>query len=171
MHYKKLLFVVIFSVLFSSCNILFFKNDLPQIMGLEKIEVENVKKLNEWTGEQGEGITLEVYRISQNNIRTFEDKSVKNLPDKKDGKEWQKYDWHTLPVDSSYKGIFTMGLNYSGDNNNVRDALDEIKKLIGFNNNYNIYYSFYYRPDKENPQNVQLFILDVENRKLYAVNR
>ena len=61
-----------------------------------------------------------------------------------------------------------MCLYNSGYNKKLKVKLNEIKRLI---EKEGVYYSFYYRPDKEHPQNVELFILDVQNRKLYAIDQ
>jgi hypothetical protein len=153
----------------SSCNTSFFKDDLSQILGVEKVEIKNSQTLDEWAGMQGDGFILEIYDLSEKTVQAFKDKPLKNLPDKKEeGKEWKKYNWSTFPVDSSYNEVFIMCLNYSSDSEKLKVQLNEIKKLMG---KEEVYYSFYYRPDKNNPQNVQLFILDIQSRKLYTIDQ
>lgn len=165
----RLIFSGFFFLLLSSCNTSFFKDDLSPILGLEKVEIENSQTLDEWAGTQGDGFILEVYELSEKTVQTFINQSSKNLPDKKEeGKNWQKYNWGKVPVDSSYNEIFIMSLNYSSDNPKLKAQLNEIKKLIEKDG---VYCSFYYRPDRENPQTAQLFILDVESRKFYAIDQ
>ncbi len=167
--FYKLIFST-FSILFlSSCNTSFFKEDLSAIVGVEKVEIENSQTFDEWAGIQGDGFILEVYEFSDKTVQTFIDQSTKKLPDKKEkDKNWQKYNWRIEPVDSSFNEIFIMCLNYYSDNQKLKIQLNEIKELI---KKEKVYYSFYYRPDKENPQNVQLFILDTKSRKLYAIDQ
>lgn len=165
----RLICSVFLSLFLSSCNTSFFKGDLSPILGLEKVEIENSQTLDEWAGAQGDGFILEVYELSEKTVQAFINQSVKNLPNKKEeGKNWQKYNWSKAPVDSSYNEVFIMCLNYSSDSEKLKTQLNEIKKLI---EKEGVYYSFYYRPDKENPQNAQLFILDVQSRKLYAIDQ
>lgn len=167
MNYRIIFSVFLFLFL-SSCNLSYFKNDLSQILGVDKIEIENIQTFNEWGGFQGDGYILEIYTLSEKTIQAFKNNPLKNLPDKKEeGKEWQKYNWSTFPIDSSYNEVFIMCLNYSGYGKKLKVKLDEIKRLI---EKEGVYYSFYYSPDKVNPQDVQLFILDVQNRKLYAID-
>jgi phage-related protein len=168
MFYKLILSV--FPLIFlSSCNTSFLKDDLSSILGMEKVEIENNQTLDDWAGNQGEGFILEVYELSEKTVQTFINQSSKRLPDKKEKvKNWQKYDWRIVPVDSSFNEVFIMCLNYSSDNQKLKTQLDEIKLLI---KNEKVYYSFYYRPDKENPQNAQLFILDTKSRKFYAIDQ
>jgi hypothetical protein len=167
MHYRIIFSVFLFLFL-SSCDLLFFKSDLSQILGIEKIEIENIQTFNEIAGIQGEGYILEIYTLSEKTIQAFINNPIKNLPDKQEeGKEWHKYNWSTFPIDSSYSEVFNMCLYNSGYNKKLKVKLNEIKRLI---EKEGVYYSFYYRPDKEHLQNVQLFILDVQNRKLYAID-
>jgi hypothetical protein len=164
-----LIFIAFFSLFFNSCNTSFIKNDLSHVLGIKKVEIVNSQKIDEWAGIHGDGVILEIYELSEKTVKTFEKESVKNLPDNKNGKGWQKYNWNTLPIDTSYHEVFIMCLNYYSNSGELQILLNEINKLI--EENKNIYYSFYYRPNKENPQNVQLFILDIENRKLYAIDQ
>jgi len=165
----RIIFSVFLFLFLSSCNTSFFKNDLSQIFGVEKIEIENIQTFDEWAGMQGDGFVLEVYTLSGKTMQAFKDNPLKNLPDKKEeGKEWQKYNWSTFPIDSSYNEVFIVCLNYSSNSRKLKVKLNEIKRLI---EKEGVYYSFYYRPDKDNPQNVQLFILDVQNRKFYAIDQ
>lgn len=167
--FYRLIFSAFLFLFLSSCNTSFFKDDLSQILGVEKVEIENIQTLDEWAGTQGDGFVLEVYELSEKTVATFINQSSKNLPDKKEeNKNWQKYNWNKTPVDSSFSEIFMMCLNYSSDSQELKAQLNEIKQLI---EKEGLYYSFYYRPDKENPQNVQLFILDIQNRKLYTIDQ
>lgn len=166
----RLIFSTFLFLFLSSCSTSFFKDDLSLKLDIEKVEIENSKTLDEWAGMQGDGFILEVYDLSEKTIQDFENKSSKELPDKKEKDEnWQKYNWSKTPVDSSFNKVFIMCLNYSSDNQELKTQLNEIGKLIEREDG--AYYSFYYKPDKENPQNVQLFILDSKNRKLYAIDQ
>jgi hypothetical protein len=167
---RKLIYNIFLFIFLCSCNTSFIKNDLPKILDVDKVEIKKSQILNEWAGIHGDGFILEIYKLSEKTIQNFEEKSLKKLPDKKEkDKIWQKYNWSTLPIDSSYNEIFIMCLNYFSNNAKIRNILTEIKELI--EEEKRMYYSFYYRPNKENPQNVQLFILDIENKKLYVIDQ
>jgi len=154
-----------FFLLLLGCDIPFFKNDLPFILDVEKVEINNIQVFDEWGGWQGDGFTLEVYRLSEKTIQCFINKSSKNLPLKKG---YQKYNWTKTPIDSSYEEIFIMCLNYHSYNEKIELQLNKIKELI---KKKEIYYSFYYKPDKNNPQNVQFFILDTQKGTLYVIDQ
>lgn len=143
-----------------------FKDDLSQILGVSDIEVKNSQGTDEFGGF-GEGYTLEEYELSEKTVQAFINNASKTLPDKKEeGKNWQKKDWSKVPVDSSYSEILTMCLNYSSGSTKLETQLNEIKKML---EKIEVYYSFYYKPDEDNPQDAQLFILDVQSRKVYVI--
>lgn len=165
----RLVFIYFLFFLLSSCNNYFYKNDLPLILGIENVEIKNSQRIDEWAGMHGDGFILEIYELSETTIQAFINRSSKNIPNKKEnGKIWKKYNWSKIPIDSSFREIFIMCLNYSSDNQKLKAQLNEIKKLI---EKEGVYCSFYYRPDSENPQNVQLFILDVKGKKIYAIDQ
>jgi hypothetical protein len=166
---NRLIFSIFLSILLGGCNSSFFKDDLSLILDVENVEIENYQTIDEWAGMQGEGFIFEVFELSEKTIQTFINQSSKNLPDKKEESEnWQKYNWDKVPVNSSYKEIFSMCLNYSSNSQKIKVKLNELKKLIEKDG---VYYSFYYKPEIENPQNVQLFILDIESRKFYVIDQ
>lgn len=168
MFFRQSFYIFLF-LFFSSCKTSFFKDDLSKILGVEKVEIENSQTLDEWGGVQGDGFILEVYELKENTVQAFINRSSKNLPDKnEEGKNWEKYNWSTIPIDSSYNEIFIMCLNYFSNSEKLKNQLNELKKIL---EKENVYYSFYYRPDKNNPQNVQLFILDIQSRKLYSIDQ
>jgi hypothetical protein len=158
-------FVVLF---LNSCSTSFFEDNLSQILGVQA-EIENVQTFNESAGIHGDGFILEKYKLSEKTIKTFIEKPFQDLPDKTEGgKHYQKYNWSKDAIDSSYNEIFIMCLNYASDNEKIKVQLNEINNVL---KKKEIYYSFYFIPNKENPQNVQLFILDVQCQRLYAIDQ
>lgn len=150
----------------TSCQSKVFKDELGHILGVEEVEIEESQGTNEFGGF-GEGHSLEVYVLSERTVQAFVNKASKTLPNKNDDEAWQKYDWDTAPFDSTYNEIMIMSLNYSSGNRKLETQLNDIKQVLKKGDNY---YSFYYKPDKENPQDVQLFVLDVHNKKLYITD-
>ena len=161
---KKILLAICVSSLLG-CQSSVFKKEVSELLNVNNAEIVNSKGTDEFGGF-GEGYTIEVYELSDKTIKDFENKKTKELPVKKDDSTWQKKDWSKTPIDSSFSEIFIMGLNYSSGNKKIETELKEIKQLV---EKSEVYYSFYYKPDKENPQDVQLFILDVPSRKLYTI--
>lgn len=161
---KKLVFILCISSLIS-CQSTVFKNDISKLLNVSDAEITSSKGIDEFGG-YGEGYSIEVYQLSEKTILDFKDNLVKKLPMKKDTDIWQKKDWSYTPIDSSFKEIFIMGLNYSSGNKKIEAELNEIKLLI---EKSKVYYSFYFKPDIESPQEIQLFILDEQSRKLYVI--
>lgn len=152
-------------VLLFSCQSGVFKDKLPEILGISNVEIKDNHGTDEFGGF-GEGYTLEIYELSESTVNSFIDRTSKILPDKKEKATWKKYDWQKTPVDSSYNEILIMSLNYSGGNKKLETELSEIKKVL---EKPEVYYSFYYSPNKDNPQDAQFFVLDVQTGKLYVI--
>lgn len=162
---KQLLLLALISFMIS-CQGSSFKEDLHNILGVTDVEIIENKTTNEFGGFS-EGHTIEVYGLSQSTMHNFLELSAKKLPEKlKKEQTWQKHDWSKTPVDSSYNEIFALCLNYSSGNIKLEEQLNEIKKVL---NKSDVYYSFYFKPDKTNPEDVVLFILEPRNGKLYIV--
>ena len=160
--FQVLFFLIYFlSVGCSSTN----KDDVSYILDVKSTDIELSKETSDFGGF-GEGYSLEVYVLSRKAIQSFVNKSNRILPKKKDPKKWHKYDWNTYPVDSSYNEVFTMGLNYSNGDLKLERYLLGIKKTLS---TPNIYCAFYYKPDERNPQDIELYILDIKTGKLYLI--
>lgn len=156
---KKL--VLLLPLLFIlSCQSGVFKNDLSEILGVSNVEIKNSRGADEFGGFS-EGYTIEIYELSEETTKAFIAQSNKILPSKEG---WKKFDWSKTPVDTSYTEIFGI-LNYMGGKK-VENLLSEIKVLL---KKTEVYYSFYYKPDKDNPQDLQLFVLDTKSKKLHIV--
>jgi hypothetical protein len=149
---------------FTSCQNAVFYNKIPKILGLSKITIEKYEVIDE-LGGFGEGYALEEYTLSEKTIKEFESLKSKELPEKKDTiKNWSRKNWSRF-IESDSE-IFSIGLNYLSKNERIQFKITTIKKVL---QEQKFYYSFYCRPDETNPQDIQLFILDVSNRKLYII--
>jgi len=148
----------------------YFKEDLPIILDLDmsKVEIVNSQELMTWSGFQGEGLILDIYFLSEKTTDNFLLKTNKQLSPKKERSDWQQFGWEQTPMDSSIMNYLTeYCLTYCMDEPEINAYIDEIKKTL---NRCNIYFSFYYRPNKENPCNIQFFVFDTENKILYAMD-
>src|SRR5690348_2484153 len=91
-----------------SCGNRVFKNELPQVLKVDKVEIEDGQNIDIYGGF-GEGYTLEVYELSENTVQAFINNVSKALPNKKeDSIIWKKYDWTKSPFDSAYVEIAVM---------------------------------------------------------------
>jgi hypothetical protein len=161
--YTRLVFSVL-AILMLGCQSSYFKDDLSNILGVKSVDIESFSSKDEFGGF-GEGYTLEKYKLSKVTIDDFESIQSKRLPVKDGG--WQRYGWSRTPIDSSFKVVIFMPLSYYDGNKKLEAVLHQVKKSL---ESPNVYYSFYYKPDKLNPQGVQLFILDVKSKELYAID-
>lgn len=151
-------------VFFFGCQSSYFKNDLSQILGVEKVDVESFSSKDEFGGF-GEGYTLEKYKLSKVTIDEFQGGRSKLLPVKDGG--WQRYGWSKAPIDSSFKEVIYMPLSYYDGNKKLEIVLQQVKKSL---ERADVYYAFYYKSDRSNPQSVQLFVVDIRSRELYAID-
>lgn len=148
-----------------SCDTLVFKNELPEILGVNKIEIVANEVIADISSTFGEGYGMEVYELSESTVQAFLNMTSKTLPDK--GEKWQKHDWSKVPIDNSFSEVLDVALGYYNRDKDLETHLNAIKKMLVQGN---AYYSFYYKPDRDNPQNVQLFVLDIQKKKLYAID-
>ena len=163
---KLLLIIPLFFLI--SCQSKVYKDDLPKILGVEDVKITNSQGIDEFAGF-GEGYTLEIYELSESTINAFINDASKILPEKNGtAAGWLKHDWRSTPMDSSYIEIFNICLNYYSGNRKLEGLIVEIKKVL---QKPDVYYSFYYKPDKDSPQDVLLFILDLQSRKLYIMDQ
>ncbi|MET0637360.1 MAG: hypothetical protein ABWZ25_15120 [Chitinophagaceae bacterium] len=161
---KKIPLIICISSLVG-CQSNVSKNEIPGLLNVSNAEIVNSKGTDDFGGF-GEGYTIEFYELSDKTISDFKNKTTKELPLKKDDTAWQKKDWSKTPIDSSYNEIFIMVLNYDGGSKEIEIELKKIKLLV---EKPDVYYSFYFKPDKDSPQDIELFILDLSGRKLYTI--
>ena len=60
-----------------------------------------------------------------------------------------------------------MPLSYYNGNKKSELVLQQVKKSL---KRADVHYAFYYKSDRSNPQSVQLFVLDIKSRELYAID-
>lgn len=165
---RFILIAILLSSLFS-CNTAIFKDDLSEILGIEKVEIENIEVISECCGLQGDGYFLEIYELSEKTIDAFKNRAQKTLPNRKEQNEnWQKNNWSKMPIDSAYNEIFDVCFNFLANDKKLKHQIDDLNELI---NHGNVYYSFYYKPNKESPQKVIFFLLDIQGHKLYVIDQ
>ena len=130
------------------------------------MEVEKKDQLEDWAGDHGKGYYIETYQLSDNTIEAFKNNASKRLPDN-DDLSWKKVEWRKVPVDSSCREALSVVVDYQATERKIGIYINEIKKVLELKE---AFYSFYYKPDIENPNHVQFFILDIQGKKLYAVD-
>lgn len=148
----------------TACQSNFFEKKISKILDIDDVEVINVTKYEEWAGSQGDGYIMEVYELSEKTIAAFLEKSTQ-LPLKEGGKKkWGNYGWGKWQNDSLYNEVISLGLNYNAEDEQINKQLNILKEVIKGS-----YIAFYYSPNRDNPNNIELFILDADNKKLYAI--
>lgn len=163
-YYLLGFFAVVF--LMTACDNNVFENNLTKIFDVDNKELRFVQGIDRFGGF-GEGFTLEEYDLSEKALDIFMRKDSKALPENEEvGSNWKRKDWDITPIDSVYNQLFLMCLSYSDGSLELKTKLDEIKQVL---KKAKVYYSFYYRPDKDNPQDVRLYVLDTQTRRVYVI--
>lgn len=147
------------------CHKPIFKERIPIIFGIDNFELKVIANFDEFGGF-GEGYTFEIYEVSEGGIQAFINLKVKEISQYKDDSSWKKVDWELAPADKLNEEVLIMCLNYANGNSKLKMFLTDAKKAL---QKEETYYSFYYKPNLENPQDVQLFIIDVRQKKLYVI--
>lgn len=158
-------FFTLFPFIMIGCQTKVFKNELSQILGMDKVFIVDSNSFDEFGGF-GEGYTLESYKLSKKTVQKFCKIKEKNNLYKKNDSNWNKIGWSKSPIDSIYNEISLMGLGYDNGSVWLNEELSKIKDILIKPNNY---YSIFYNPNIKNPENAILFILDVEQCKLYII--
>lgn len=157
---KLILIFVVFFVL--GCSKYKYESEIGIILNLTSVKIED-KTLYDEFGGMGEGYSIEEYVLASSNINSFLSNSNKKLP-KKD--EYLIKDWAKLTYDSLQNEVFTIALGYSSGNEKIRDKLKSIKEEM--QSSSDLYYSYYCKPEIEQPQSIELFIINTTTKKLYV---
>jgi len=160
----KIVLCLFLIILVISCQSNIFRNQIESILGINSTDIIQKSSIDEFGGF-GEGYTLEIYELTESSVKIFQEKPLKKLP-RKDNDNWKIKDWSNTPVNNSYKEIFTLVLNYDSSDK-LTKQLRELSELL---KQKEVYYSFYYKPDKLNPTRVQFFVLDTNTNKFYAID-
>lgn len=162
MNYRILILVI--TITFFNCKNEVFVKDVDKIININDVEVLNTDTFDEFGGF-GEGFTMETIQLSEKSVDLFLKEKNKDIQ-LMSTPSWTKFNWSTGNYDKSYKEVFSLIFNYSNGASKLDNKLKELKEILI---NEGTYYAFYYKPNKENPTDVQLFILDSKTRKLYAL--
>jgi len=155
--------LLIISISFVGCSTYFFEDELPSILGVEKVEVESKTIYDELGGLKGEGMVLEEYKLSDKTIADFKanltsstefnykDKSIK---------------WNKIPIDSSFMEPLSKIIDYKAFDSELYIKIEQIKALI---HKPNTYYSIVF--EDENEDYVQLFVFDLNTKTLFTIDQ
>lgn len=156
------LFLPIILLVFVSCNGYYFKDKLSNILGVNNVEIENKFSINEYGGVHGDGIIFETYKLSKKTIIDFQNKIADTNKIKQIG---QFARWKLTPIDSIYNEPLSMIIDYKSSNSNLDRKMQELNKAI---RKKNVYYCLIYDEAKED---VHLFLLDINDNTLYAIDQ
>ena len=112
---QALCLIGVFFFLITGCNSNVFESDIPKILGVDKVEIISSKNISELAGLRGKGYAIETYVLSDKTTQIFVNNASKNLPIKtSENNKWDKHDWFTGGIDTSYNEILSVVFDYSG---------------------------------------------------------
>jgi hypothetical protein len=162
---NKLIYLWIIPLVCVACEQPIFKSKICALINVKNCVAHSVESINQFGGF-GEGFILEIYEISEESAIEFINDPSKKLPDPEGDATWEKVNWLNSALDSSHIGLISMTLHYSNGNAELKKKLSKIEELIGANN---VFHAFYCKPDLDNPQDTQLFVLDCNTRRMYVI--
>ncbi|WP_143392704.1 hypothetical protein [Flavobacterium psychrophilum] len=157
-------YLAIVSILIlSSCSSKINQHFIKETLGLNIRLKEKALSWHEDYTTQGEGFSMDVYSFEN-------DKDLNGLAPLNQGypisyelrKDWNISTWSNTPFDN--EDVLDLLLNYKIDNKEVKLEINRIEKIIKTQNNY---ISYYYKENKGYIYSVDLYILDMEHKKLY----
>jgi hypothetical protein len=160
----KILFLPVF--LFG-CNTPVFKESLPQILGVSKVDINSHKRIDV-SGGLRKSYLLEIYDLSPTTVQVFLE-GEKRLPAKEIYGPWTKSGWFNSPLkeNSLYGKIASVVLISDWGSSMLKEELTRINDAISRGT---IYYGFYCKPDTVQPEHVQMYILDTLSNNLYIMD-
>lgn len=154
------IYLVLLMLIMSSCN----EKNWYTKTGVDITEIKKIYEFENFYGTDGEGYLVEIYKLANKDYEKLINSEIFNFPIKDDYKmNWKIYKWNKLK-------------NYN--------SIDNIKKLLNSNLNKGInegfiksfnanlakqdnLISFYYKGDENNPYNLSLYLLSIEEKKIY----
>lgn len=156
------LLLLIISINLIGCTTYYFKEDLNSVMGLENIEIEKKIIYDEWGGLYGDKLLLEEYKLSDKTIADF----IKNIETQKEFKYKDKtITWQKAPIVTSHKKALSRIIEHKPTDTELNVKIEQIKALI---QTPNTYYSLAY---EEKDDYVQLFVVDLKTKSLFAIDQ
>ena len=140
-----------------------YENELPQILGIEKVEIKGKSIGESWA--IGEWYICEIYDLTKEDFNSFLTGNKRNELYSTDSL-WFRENWKKLPIDSQYNEVKDMVINYQATNK-IETTTNEMKQIISVGSGF---YSFLCQPTIENPQKVLFFLFDEKTNKLFVVD-
>ena len=166
---KKLFILYLVTIIIGSLGVLeLFKYkpksniQIANIMGIDSAEIISFNYSEDWNVKDYD--IIESYILSDKTIKKFQEKSSLVLYEDSYELLWEKINWCNTPIDlKKWNSIYDMAIIPYRKNSKHNKWIKEIQKSLNTPNNF---YSFYY---KKNGSAIALFILNINENKLYCL--
>ena len=159
----SLLFIILIFTLFSCRQ---EEPDFEDIFGVQVTDLMLQDEHGDYFGYFGEGYSGFVYSISGsemeailNNVRSLD------LPIKKE--PLSKMNWTETPIKDNQLEVKELSSNYYTKNGNFLEFQQNVE--IALEKEGKNYYCYYYRKTEGNIIEIELYVLDVDENKIYIV--
>jgi len=181
-HFKKMkklylipIATVIIFIFYLHCQDDVYKENINDILRLEKVDIKNESSAGIYTIR--DACAIYVYKLSDETVKEFISKYPQNIKFRifDEDIKWTSAGWHQAPLDSFYIPVYekTIASDYLGENRyNLK--LEKMRKILL---NDSSYYAMYYQsfPCQKGEGCVyfvgfvRFFLLDTVNNELYIL--
>jgi hypothetical protein len=162
----KYIYILLIAITFSGCSTKSRTNEELEIVLGMKMEDPQLIFKNDIMGGFNEGYTLEVIKLSDKDIQNFHI-ILRSQDYPLEDQNWQVIKWKESPIEDSLVGVEELILNYHIKDNTTRAFQDEIRKLLGGQNE--VYYSAYYKEVADNVVSVKFYLIDLRSKKIFMI--
>jgi hypothetical protein len=141
------------------------KLDLKDVLGAEIDLVNKDYEYGDYLSFSGEGYSGLLYSISDAEMDSLISSiNTGALPQKRESFKVQL--WSETPIIKQSEEVVTLVSSYFSKNKEFLKFQESLREVITENDNY---FSYYYKETEGNIDDIELYVLDTENNKIYIV--
>jgi len=168
MKTNSILLLLIVVNCFFSCDKNYHDDLMKNVLGIDNLDFKILCSYEDLS-IQGEGLSVFVYSLKENDVKNILGEGIYNYPSKTTyRKTWYVSKWKSMPIDDLDKGLYRHSIASYEFNENGCLINHDLNNLIMDTNNY--YATFYYDDNKQEPLSVELFILNIKESKMYYIS-
>ncbi len=161
---KRLYYLLVLAVIFlTGCS---EKNlDLKDVLGVKINLINKDYEYGDYLSFSGEGYTGLLYSLSDAEMNlVIKQISTQELPLKKESFKMEF--WTETPIKNKSKDVLDLISSYHSKDEEFLKFQKELRMTLTKKGNY---FSYYYNETEDNIDDVELYLLDTENNKIYIV--
>jgi len=161
---KKSYYLLVLTIIFlTSCSE--GKLDLKDVLGTEIDLINKDYEYGDYLTFSGEGYAGLLYSLSDTEMNSVINKiSSQELPLEKE--LFKRQFWTKTPINKKSEDVVSLISSYHSKDKEFLKFQKELKSIITNNDNY---FSYYYKETEGNIYDIELYLLDTKNNKIYIV--